>query len=64
MTERETSLGLTQDEYRRLCLRAFENLPADTAVTMDDVDAVLTWCLPEYDRLKAAGRVEVTEDTR
>lgn len=49
----ETSVGLTQDEWRRLCLRAFENLPSDTTVTMEDVDAILTWCLPEYDRLKA-----------
>jgi hypothetical protein len=47
--------GLSQDEYRRLCLLAFENLPTDTTVTMDDVDAILTWCLPEYDRLKAEG---------
>jgi hypothetical protein len=43
---------LTPDQYRRLCLRAFENLPADTPVTMDDVDAILTWCLPEYDEMR------------
>ncbi len=49
---------MTQDEWRRLCLRAFENLPRDTAVTMDDVDAILTWCLPAYDdALAAAGRL-------
>jgi hypothetical protein len=44
-----TAGGLTQDQWRRLCLRAFENLPADTQVTMDDVDAILTWCLPLHD---------------
>lgn len=56
----ETSVGLPQDEYRRLCMRAFENLPTDTTVTMDDVDAILTWCLPEYDREKSSPD-EVTE---
>lgn len=38
--------GLTQDDWRRLCMRAFDNLPTDTTVTMDDIDAILTWCLP------------------
>jgi hypothetical protein len=49
----KTASGLTQDQYRRLCLRAFENLRSDTQVTMDDVDAILTWCLPVYDEMKA-----------
>lgn len=44
--------GMTMDQYRRLCLRAFENLETDTPVTMEDVDAILTWCLPEYDRIR------------
>jgi hypothetical protein len=48
---RATHNDLTQDEWRQLCLRAFENLQTDTTVTMGDVDAILTWCLPEYDRL-------------
>lgn len=52
-----TSHELTQDEYRRLCLRAFENLPTDSTVTMEDVDAILTWCLPEYDRLKGIAKI-------
>ena len=47
-------LGVTADEYRKLCLRAFENLPPDTAVTIGDVDSILTWCLPDYVRLRAA----------
>jgi len=47
-----TSSSLTQDQWRRLCLRAFENLPADTQVTMGDVDAILTWCLPAYDEMR------------
>lgn len=38
--------GRNDDEWRRLCLKAFENLPADTKVTLNDVDAILTWCLP------------------
>jgi hypothetical protein len=48
-----TSSGLTQDQWRRLCLRAFENLPTDTQVTMEDVDSILTWCLPAYDDMRA-----------
>lgn len=40
--------GITEDEYRALCLKAFENLREDTTVTMDDVDSILTWCLPEF----------------
>jgi hypothetical protein len=48
-----TSSGLTQDQWRRLCLRAFENLPTDTQVTMEDVDSILTWCLPAYDEMRA-----------
>jgi hypothetical protein len=47
-------LGVAADEYRKLCLRAFENLPSGTAVTTGDVDSVLTWCLPAYVRLRAA----------
>jgi hypothetical protein len=39
---------LTQDEYVRLCRKAFGNLPGDTTVTFDDVDAILAWCLPEW----------------
>lgn len=50
--ERSALTGLTQDQYRRLCLRAFGNLPSDTPVTMDDVDAILCWVLPEYDDMK------------
>lgn len=45
-------LGITMGDYQKLCMRAFENLPADTGVTIDDVDSVLTWCLPEYNRMK------------
>jgi hypothetical protein len=48
------TIGLTDDQYRRLCLRAFENLPSDTQVTLNDIDAILTWCLPEYDDMKQA----------
>jgi len=47
-----TATGLTQDQYRRLCLRAFGNLPSGTQATMDDVDAILAWCLPEYDDMR------------
>jgi hypothetical protein len=47
-----TSSGLTQDQWRRLCLRAFENLPTDTQVTIEDVDSILTWCLPAYDEMR------------
>ncbi|MEV4255030.1 hypothetical protein AB0J52_17900 [Spirillospora sp. NPDC049652] len=61
MSERDlgdTRVDLTNDEYHRLCVTAFENLPTDTAVTMEDLDAIFTWCLPEYDRLKAAREEE------
>ena len=37
-------------------MRAFENLPTDTTVTMDDVDAILTWCLPEYDDMQSKAK--------
>jgi hypothetical protein len=47
-------LGITMSDYQKLCLRAFENLPADTSVTIGDVDSVLTWCLPDFIRLRAA----------
>jgi hypothetical protein len=57
-----TANGLTQDQWRRLCLRAFENLATDTPVTMDDVDAILTWCLPEYDRMRQAGPQDAPSD--
>jgi hypothetical protein len=52
--EEMLGLGITLSKYTKLCLSAFENLPADTGVTIDDIDSVLTWCLPEYNRLKAA----------
>ena len=48
--------GLTQDQWRRLCQRAFENLATDTTVTMNDVDAILTWCLPEYNEMRLPDR--------
>jgi hypothetical protein len=44
--EEAHSYAVDPDEWRRLCERAFENLPSDTKVTMADVDAILTWCLP------------------
>jgi ABC-type branched-subunit amino acid transport system substrate-binding protein len=34
-------------EHERLISMAFENLPTTTEVTRDDVDAILTWVLPE-----------------
>jgi hypothetical protein len=27
-------LGITMSDYQKLCLRAFENLPSDTGVTI------------------------------
>lgn len=56
--DQTTTGGLSQDQWRRLCLLAFENLPADTPVTMNDVDAILTWCLPEYDDMRAAAEAD------
>lgn len=43
-----TVYDLTQDEWRHLCQAAFENLPTNTTITMTDIDAILTWCLPIY----------------
>lgn len=42
---------LTPDQWRRLCLTAYENLPADTTITFGEIDAILTWCIPQYERL-------------
>lgn len=39
--------NLSAAEWNALCVKAFENLPRDTTVTLDDVDAILAWCLPE-----------------
>lgn len=47
-------LGVTMGEFIGLCVKAFENLPTDTAVDGDDVSAILTWCLPGFIRLRAA----------
>lgn len=33
-------------EWEKIISRAFENLPADSLVTRNDVDAILTWCWP------------------
>lgn len=54
----DTSTVEGQKQWARLCQHAFENLPADTMVTFEDVDAILTWCLPEYDRITAEQRAE------
>lgn len=40
--------------WRALCMKAFDNLPKNTVVTYGDVDAILTWCLPNLAPLAAA----------
>lgn len=40
--------GLTQDEWQHLCHAAFENLSTTTTCTVNDVDSILTWCIPLY----------------
>lgn len=52
----DTSTLEGQQRWATLCQRAFENLPSDTSITLHDVDAILTWCLPEYERLTAEAR--------
>jgi hypothetical protein len=41
-------IGITDTQFAVLCSKAFENLPTDTSITIDDVDAILTWVLPNY----------------
>ena len=48
------------DAWNRVCLKAFENLPADTAVRLTDVDAILTWCAEDAAAIMAR---PVTEST-
>lgn len=43
-----TSLGITYRQFAVLLAKATENLPADTPVTTEDIDAILTWVLPDY----------------
>lgn len=43
-----TSLGITYKQFAVLLAMATENLPTNTTVTVDDIDAILTWVLPEY----------------
>jgi len=50
-----------QEAWRRLCLKAFENLLSDTTVTMDDVDSILTWCMPLH-LIPSTEVVEIEED--
>jgi hypothetical protein len=57
-----TYYGLTQDEWRKLCLTAFENLTSDTTITMNDVDAILTWCIPEYEAIKKGRSLSLKYD--
>jgi hypothetical protein len=54
--------GITQRQYAVLMAKAFENLPTDTDITVDDIDAILCWVLPDYrDMLaKAAGATRLT----
>lgn len=52
----DTSTVKGQHEWIALCQKAFENLPRDTSVTFDDVSAILTWVLPEYENLTADRR--------
>ncbi len=40
----------TLQQHTALIARAFESLPTSTTVTTDEVDAILTWILPEADR--------------
>lgn len=49
----ETQFGITMRQYQALCLHAFLNLRSDTQVSIDDVDSILTWCVPELDRMRA-----------
>ncbi len=44
-------LGITQQQYAMLLALATENLPTNTVVTVDDIDAILTWVLPDYRKL-------------
>lgn len=43
---------INSEQWNTLCGHAFENLPQNTAVTFADVDAILTWCIPEYERMQ------------
>lgn len=47
----DTSTAEGQKLWTDLCNKAFRNLPSDTLVTFDDVSAILTWVLPEYDHI-------------
>lgn len=58
MSAIDTSTTEGQKLWARLCQHAFENLPTNTTVTFEDVDAILTQCLPEYDRIMAEQRGE------
>jgi hypothetical protein len=57
----DTSTKEGGKQWALLCQRAFENLPTDTSVTFDDVDAILTWCLPDYERVTAERRPAVPQ---
>lgn len=41
-------LEITYNQYAKLLASAFENLSTNTEVTIDQVDAILTQCLPLY----------------
>jgi len=40
--------GITQTHWENLCQAAFENLPTNANVTFNDIDSILTWCIPLY----------------
>jgi DNA-binding transcriptional regulator YhcF (GntR family) len=52
----DTSTTAGKAEWRTLCLGVLKNLPVGTPVGFGDVDAILTWALPEYERLTAGRR--------
>lgn len=53
LDEEEAVANRDPDAWRRLCLTAYENLTSDTTVTMGEVDAILTWTMPDPRRALA-----------
>lgn len=57
----DTSTTQGQKVWAGLCNHAFENLPTNTTVTFEDVDAILTWTLWRYEEITAPARTARAE---
>lgn len=51
----ETSVGLAQDEYRRLCLRAFENLPVVRVMKCANCGVAIAPTADDYTHIPGPG---------